>query len=90
MFLTRVFFLEPSSDLPDVAVEQPESAAVEAAAAGQPTQPVNRFGDDEEDEDSMKLYLEPDTAEMDWFPSSQKTPGETTVNEKSRYFLCGF
>ena len=44
--------------------------------------------DDDEEEDSLRLYLEPDTEKMDddpeWIPSSQKTPVETTISEKSK------
>ncbi len=41
---------------------------------------------EEEEEDSMRLYLEPDTElpEDEIILSSQKTPGETTVTEKAR------
>ena len=42
--------------------------------------------EEEEEEESMRLYLEPDSEqpEDEIILSSQKTPAETTVSEKSR------
>ena len=39
---------------------------------------------DNDDDYDLKLFLEPDSMEDDWIPTSQKSPANTTVDEKIR------
>ncbi len=66
-----------------------ESAKPVEAVAAEDAKPVEtetpKKADAPNDEDdSLRLYLEPDTLEEDWIPTSQKSPVETTINEKTR------
>jgi hypothetical protein len=84
--------VEPS-DAEPVVTESRENKPAEVIAADDVTARRSFLlnPDDDEEEDSLRLYLEPDTEKMDddsdWVPSSQKTPVETTISEKSKYKL---
>jgi len=83
--------LEDQSNVEPVETESQEDKPVEVIAADDVTARRSLLlnPDVDEEEDSLRLYLEPDTEKMDddpeWIPSSQKTPVDTTISEKSWY-----
>lgn len=40
------------------------------------------------EDDDFHLFLEPDSIEEEWIPTSQKSPTDSTINEKSRFAQC--
>jgi hypothetical protein len=77
----KMFFFNPDKNF-SVPEELDEQVST-------PKPAESRDETEEEEEDSMRLYLEPDTEqpEDEIILSSQKTPGETTVTEKARLVL---
>ena len=92
---TVFFFAGSSSSTDEVALEPTTedsgSASTPVSAelvSDLPSTPKKSDNSTEEgagnEDDDIKLFLEPDSVEEDWIPTSQKSPADTTVDGKTR------